>query len=116
VLAVLALVFAARFLMRLMGLPIAIRPGLKPLVIVGTLVMALVYVALAHVPGANMTLARLVLVSALADVLYWPTYHAYFASLGAEEYRGRHLGVREAASALIGVVSPLAFAALLVGL
>jgi DHA1 family inner membrane transport protein len=116
VLAALALVFAARFVMRLIVLPIAIRTGLKPLVIAGTLVMALVYVALAHVTGANMTLARLVLVSASADVLYWPTYHAYFAALGEEEHRGRHLGVREAASALIGVVSPLAFAALLVGL
>src|ERR1700689_3743036 len=116
VLAALALVFAARFLMRLMVLSIAIRTGLKPLVIAGTLVMALVYVALAHVTGANMTLGRLVLVSASADVLYWPTYHAYFAALGAEEHRGRQLGVREAASALIGVVSPLVFAGLLVGL
>jgi DHA1 family inner membrane transport protein len=116
VLAALALVFAARFLMRLMVLPIAIRTGLKPLVIVGTLVMALVYIALAHVTGANMTLGRLVLVSASADVLYWPTYHAYFAALGEEEHRGRHLGVREAASALVGVVSPLVFAGLLVGL
>lgn len=78
--------------------------------------MALVYVALAHVTGANLTLARLVLVTACADVLHWPTYHAYFAALGEEEHRGRHLGVREAASALIGVVSPLVFAGLLVGL
>jgi hypothetical protein len=63
-----------------------------------------------------MTLGRLVLVSASADVLYWPSYHAYFAALGEEEHRGHHLGAREAASALIGVVSPLIFAGLLVGL
>ena len=96
-------------------LPIAIRTGMKPVVIAGTLLMALVYVALSRVSGANLTLARLVLVSATADILYWPTYHAYFAALGEEEHRGRHLGVREASAAIIGIVSPLAFAAILVG-
>lgn len=115
VLLALAAVFVARFVLRLMVLPLARRTGLKPLVIAGTLLMALVYVALGHVTGANMSLARLVLISATADILYWPTYHAYFAALGEAEHRGKALGAREAAVALVGVASPLAFAALLVG-
>ena len=61
----------------------------------------------------DLSLARLVLVTAIADIFYWPCYHAYYAALGEAEHRGHALGLREAANALIGVVSPLASAALL---
>ena len=113
VLLAVAVVFAVRFLLRLMILPLAIRLGLKPMVIAGTLLMALVYLALWGVDGLDRSLGRLVLVSAVADVFYWPCYHAYFAALGEAEHRGRQLSVREASAALIGIVAPLAFAALL---
>jgi hypothetical protein len=109
----LASIFAARFVLRLMVLPIALRFGLKAMVMLGTVLCGFIYIALAHVAGADLSLARLVLITAIADIFYWPCYHAYYAALGEAEHRGHALGLREAANALIGVVSPLASAALL---
>jgi MFS family permease len=76
--------------------------------------MGATYVFLAHVTGVNWSLFWLVFVSAAADCIYWPSYHAYFAALGDEDHRGQQLGVREGVTALVGVVSPLVAAWLLV--
>jgi MFS transporter, DHA1 family, inner membrane transport protein len=56
----------------------------------------------------------LVLASAFGDTIYWPSYHAYYASLGDADHRGQQLGIREAMSAMVGIVSPLAAGWLLV--
>lgn len=40
-------------------------------------------------------------------MLYWPSYNAYFASIGDAEHRGHQVSIREAAVALAGVVAPL---------
>jgi DHA1 family inner membrane transport protein len=52
-------------------------------------------------------LAALIAVSAVGDTFYWTTYHAYFAALGDDEFRGHQIGVREAISAVAGIASPL---------
>jgi len=110
----LSVLFASRLVIRTLLLPIAIRIGLRWTVFVGAIAMSLSYVFLAHVTGADWSLLWLVLVSAAADCIYWPSYHAYFAALGDEDHRGQQLGVREAVTALVGVISPLAAAWLLV--
>jgi hypothetical protein len=46
--------------------------------------------------------------TSIADIFYWPSYHAYFAAVGDAEHRGRQVSVREAANAGIGVVGPIA--------
>ena len=51
-----ALIFAARFAIRPAILPAARRVGLKPLIIVGNLVIALQYPLLAEVRGVDATL------------------------------------------------------------
>lgn len=103
----LAVLFASRLVIRTFLLPVAIRIGLRRSVIVGAIAMGFSYVALAEVTGVNATLVWLVLVAAAADCIYWPSYHAYFAALGDEEHRGQQLGVREAITATVGIVSPL---------
>jgi MFS transporter len=108
----LAALFAARLVLRTMLLPFAIRFGLKRVIILGNLVMAIQFVFLAHVTGANLSLIALLFVGSLGDTIYWPSYHAYFAAAGDEAHRGQQLGIREAVNALIGIVSPL-FAGLL---
>jgi MFS transporter, DHA1 family, inner membrane transport protein len=40
-------------------------------------------------------------------MLYWTAYHAYFASLGDNEFRGHQIGAREAIAAFVGIVSPV---------
>jgi hypothetical protein len=76
--------------------------------------MGLSYPFLAEVQGVGFGLLLLVLVSAIADTVYWPTYHAYFAAVGDEDHRGQQLGLREAMNAALGIVSPLVAGWLLV--
>ena len=107
VLASLATILIGRFLMRPMLLPLALRFGLKPILITGTLVSALQYPVLATVHGLGPNLYLLIGVSAVGDSLYWTSYHAVFATLGDAHQRGQQVGVREAMAAMIGIAAPL---------
>src|SRR5262245_42572171 len=74
-----AAIVAGRFLLRPLLLPLATRWGLKPLLVTGTLGIALQYPLLAEVKGIDGALFALCIVSAIGDIFYWPSYHAYFA-------------------------------------
>jgi hypothetical protein len=102
-----AAIFAGRFVIRPLILPFAKQWGLKPLLFAGTLGMALQYPALAFVDGIGPALAILLVVVAISEVIYFPTYHTYFATLGDAEARGQQIAVREALMAVAGVVAPL---------
>jgi MFS transporter, DHA1 family, inner membrane transport protein len=108
VLASLALILFGRFATRPIIVLIAARSGMRPLVIAGTVLAALYYPLIAEVHGVGWTLLSLCVLAAVADTVYWSTYHAYFASLGDHEHRGQQIGVREAVAAIVGIVSPLA--------
>lgn len=109
-----AAILMGRFLIRPFILGLAARHGMRRLIIWGTAVSACQYPILPFVHGPGPALYALVVLGAVADTLYWPCYHAYFASLGDDALRGRQVSAREAIAALIGVVSPLATGALLV--
>ena len=102
-----AAILAGRFLLRPLVLPLGKRWGLKPLIIAGTLLVACQYPMLAEVHGLNFWLYALCVTSSVGDTLYWPSYHAYFASLGDAEHRGQQIAMREALSAMVGIVAPL---------
>jgi hypothetical protein len=114
VLAAMAVILLARFLIRPMVVPLAVRFGLKRLVILGTVLMATQFPVLAEVHGANLALYGYILAGAIADTVYWSSYHAFFAVLGDAEHRGHQLGMREAISAVVGIVSPIAMGWVLV--
>ena len=101
-------ILAGRFVIRPAILPLAVRLGLKPMVVIGTLGIACQYPLLPRVHGVGWPLAALCLVSLLGEVFYWASYHAYFSALGDAEHRGHQIGAREAFAALIGIVAPLA--------
>lgn len=109
-----ALILLGRFLIRPLIVPLTVRWGMRTMVIVGTLLTALQFPLLAEVQGVGYMLALLIAVSSVGDTVYWSTYHAYFATLGDDEHRGHQIGVREAVTALVGVVSPLMTGLLLV--
>jgi MFS family permease len=88
-------------------LPIGKRWGLKPLVIAGALLTAAQYPIYAEVHGVGWPLLANAVLVGVASTLYWPSYHAYFASLGDAEHRGHQVGIREAAATIIGIVAPL---------
>lgn len=111
-----AAIIAGRFLLRPAVVPLAKRWGLKPLLIGGTLGVALQYPLLAQVHGVGGPLLILVIVAAVGEVLYSITYNAYYAALGDAEHRGHQLGAREALVATAGIVAPLLGALALVEL
>jgi hypothetical protein len=106
-LATIAAILALRFAIRPAILPLARRWGVKPVLIAGTLFLALQYQVLASVHGIGWALAALCVVAAVGDVLYWPSYNAYFASIGDAEHRGHQISAREALVSVVGIVAPL---------
>jgi hypothetical protein len=88
VLVSIALILAGRFVVRPIIVPIAVKTGMRALVIAGTVLTALQYPLLAEVHGLGPALVALCVVAALGDTLYWSSYHAYFAALGNHEHRG----------------------------
>jgi hypothetical protein len=104
----LAGIIAGRFVLRPLILPIGTRWGLKPLVIAGALLTAVQYLTYAEVRGLGWPLLLNGALGAVASTLYWPSYHAYFASIGDAEHRGHQVGAREAIAAVVGTIGPLA--------
>jgi MFS family permease len=109
-----ALILIGRLILRPSVVYLALRFGVRRLVIAGTILSALQYPFLAGVHGVNAALVGLIVTGAVGDTLYWSTYHAYFAALGDHEARGHQIGARESISAIVGIVSPLIASALLV--
>ncbi len=114
VLLTVAMVLAGRFAIRPIVIPLAVKFGIRNLVILGTVLSALPYPILAEVHGIGFALLAFIVVGALGDAIYWTCYHAYFAALGDAEHRGHQLGAREALAAIVGIVSPIASGWLLI--
>ena len=103
----LALILVGRFMVRPLVIPLAARWGLRATLVAGTLLSALQYPVVAEVRGIGVMLLALIAVAAVGDMLYWTAYHAYFAALGDNEYRGHQIGAREAIAAIVGIISPV---------
>ncbi|MEO8115742.1 MAG: MFS transporter, partial [Phenylobacterium sp.] len=102
-----AAIMAVRLVIRPIILPLVKRWGIKPLLIAGTLGMGLQYPVLAQVHGVGPGLLTLCAVAAVADVFYWPAYHAYFAAIGDAHHRGHQVSARDAMVSVAGIVAPL---------
>src|SRR5215469_7783464 len=102
-----AAIVTLRFAVRPLMLPLAIRFGLKPLLIVGVVAMAIQLPILAEVRGLDAALVLFALTSALGEVLYYVPRNAYFAAAGDVEHRGKQVAVAQALEALGNVVAPV---------
>jgi fumarate reductase subunit C len=107
VLLAMAVTFGLRLALRVFLLSFAIRIGLRWTVIIGTILMAISFPFVAYVQGIGIALYLMVFAGAIADTVYWPSFHAYFAALGDVEHRGQQLGIQVAATSILGIVSPL---------
>src|SRR5206468_3381426 len=103
----LAAMVGGRFLLRPLVLPLAQRLGIRTTVIAGTVLEAAMFPLLPLVKGPDRALLAVIAVGAVGSVIYWTSYHAYFAALGDTEHRGGQVGAREAISAVVGVIAPL---------
>lgn len=107
VLCAMAALNAGRFVLRPLVLPLARRFGLRATLILGTVLEAAVYPILPLVHGLDLAFVAMLLAGPVGSVLYWTSYHAYFASLGDNADRGGQVGAREALRAVVGIVAPL---------
>jgi hypothetical protein len=102
-----AAIVVGRFALRPALIPLAVRWGLKPVLVAGTLAMAVQYPLLAYVRGLDATLLLLVAVTAAAEVFYWASYNGYFAAVGDAEHRGHQIAATQAVTAVAGIAAPL---------
>ena len=100
-------IMVGRFIIRPAVLPIAKPLGIKPMLVAGAIAQALPYFLLAEVKGVGWPLFAVIGLWALAGVVYWNAYNAYFSAIGDAEHRGHQLGVREALVAAAGVLGPI---------
>ena len=105
---VFAAVFLVRFALRPPALLIIRAIGLRPALMAGTVLMATQYPLLALVTGMGPALVFFCLVSALANVLYWPCYHTMFSAVGDVQRRGSQVGARQMLGAVAGICGPAA--------
>ncbi|HEY3799929.1 MAG TPA: MFS transporter [Caulobacteraceae bacterium] len=103
-----AAIVAGRFVIRPILLPIAIRVGLKPVLLAGTVGLAAQYPLLAEVHGVGPMLVAMCAASAIGEVFYYVASNTYFAALGDVEHRGRQVAMNMALAAIAGVIAPLA--------
>ena len=98
---------AGRFALRPLVLRLARKFGVVNVLRLGAAAFALQYLSMSFVTGIDVTLISFGALTSLSDVLYWVAYHALFAERADGEHRAQQIGVREAASAAVGVLAPL---------
>lgn len=102
-----AFIFVLRACLRPSATWMCRRFGLHAGLLFGTLVFAARYPLMIPLHSIDGWLIAFAVVQALGDVLYCVPYHFYFAVLGSTKSRGKGVGLREALSTAISVVTPL---------
>ncbi len=103
----LAATVALRFIFRRGVVSFARQFGLKAALVTGCLILSLQYPLSAVVDGVGWALLARCVATGAGEAFYWSTFHAFFASQGDSESRGRQVGAREALAAAIGIIAPL---------
>jgi MFS transporter, DHA1 family, inner membrane transport protein len=103
-----ACVLTLRFVMRPLVLVVAPRIGIRRTLILGAIIIALSYPALALVHGAGIGLLAFVIASSLGQVFYFTSYHVFFAALSDDGRFGTQVGLFQALGIVTAVVSPAA--------
>lgn len=98
---------AVRTLTRPAAMYLCLKKGIHFTLMIGTVVFAGRYLVMIPIDGLSLWLLPFMFVSGLADVLYWVSYHNYFASVGSAEDRGSSVGIREAISTIVAVIGPI---------
>lgn len=109
-----AAVLLSRYALRGIILPLALRIGLRNVLLWGVAVRAASFAMLPWVAGLDATLIGYILLSGLGSVLYWTGYHAFMSAVGSEGALGRQVSVQQAVTAIVGIVAPAAGGFLLV--
>jgi MFS transporter, DHA1 family, inner membrane transport protein len=101
-----AAIYIVRFLLRPLVLVVAPAIGIRATLILGTLLHAAQYPALALVHGIGLDFVLFCGVTAIGWVFYWTCYHAVFSALGDAERRGSQVGARQVLGSVAAVLGP----------
>ena len=85
------------------------RVGRKPIILIGVLLNATLYIGLAIITRFGVMMGVAVL-AGLGSALIAPAASAFYLDITTPRYRGRILGIKESALALGGVLGPLTVA------
>jgi len=102
-----ALILLSRFVMRGAILPLALRIGLRRVLLLGLTIRAASFLMLPFITGISPLLAAFLLITGVGSVFYWTGYHAYVSALGDSERGGRQVSIQQATSAMVGIVAPV---------
>ncbi|WP_336894882.1 MFS transporter [Novosphingobium sp.] len=101
-----ALIVLSRLALRGLVLPLALRAGLRSVLLTGIAVRAASFVMLPFVHDVGPLLALFLAVSGLGSVLYWTAWHAFLPALTETGRGGQQVSVQQATSALVGIAAP----------
>jgi MFS transporter, DHA1 family, inner membrane transport protein len=113
VLVCIGLMFGSRIILRQAVLPIVRRIGLRRALAASIVLEACAYPLLSQTTGVGPFLIAYLTLWAFSSSIYWTTYHAYVALLGDNEHRGAQVSVMEFLGTFMGIMAPLAMAAML---
>jgi predicted MFS family arabinose efflux permease len=101
-----ALIVLSRLGLRGLVLPLALRAGLRSVLLTGIAVRAASFAMLPFVHDVGPVLALFLAVSGLGSVLYWTAWHAFLPALTETGRGGQQVSVQQATSALVGIAAP----------
>jgi MFS transporter, DHA1 family, inner membrane transport protein len=101
-------IMVLRFVLRPLVPMAVLAIGLRRSLILGTVLQGTQYPVLALVHGVAPALVVYCAISALGQVFYWTTFHAFFSALGDSELRGSQVAERQMFGTLADVLGPAA--------
>jgi len=101
-----ALIVLSRLALRGLVLPLALRAGLRSVLLTGIAVRAASFAMLPFIHEVGPLLALFLAVSGLGSVLYWTAWHAFLPALTETGRGGQQVSVQQATSALVGIAAP----------
>lgn len=101
-----ALIVLSRLALRGLILPLAVRFGVRNVLLIGIAVRALSFALLPLVHEVGPLLALFLAVSGLGSVLYWTAWHGFLPVLTDTGRGGQQISVQQATSALVGIAAP----------
>jgi MFS transporter, DHA1 family, inner membrane transport protein len=105
------IIWSLNFIVRILARPISFKLsqkiGIKKALIFGVIFYSFIYFILFNINGINHWITIFLVYFGLSDIFYWLPYHVYYARIGENENRGKHLGIRETSTMLLTSLSPI---------
>lgn len=105
--------FGSRMLFRKGVVPLALKFGLRRVLIGSVLVEGASYLLLPQISAIGPLLIFYLALWAVSSSFYWTTYHAYVAQVGNSEHRGTQVSTMEFVGMLVGIGAPVLMSFLL---